>query len=162
MIRRIDELGRIVIPKEIRKTLGIKNGENLEIFLDQNRICLQKYSTLYSLNEKSSFFVDVCQRELGMNLIIMDLEKVIASFDESLNGSRYPFVFTEKLENREEYSSLNIEEYFRGYLGYYLFIPFILNGDLLGGFVLFSVNEIEEREKKLLRFLTCLFIQDIS
>ena len=40
MIRKIDELGRVVIPKEIRKSLGIKDGENLEIMIDNDNICL--------------------------------------------------------------------------------------------------------------------------
>ena len=44
IIRRIDDLGRIVIPKELRKTLRIKNGESLEIFVDGEDIILKKYS----------------------------------------------------------------------------------------------------------------------
>ena len=44
IIRRIDELGRIVIPKEIRKNLRIKNGESLEIYLENDSIILKKYS----------------------------------------------------------------------------------------------------------------------
>ena len=46
VIRRIDELGRIVIPKEIRKNLRIKNGDSLEIFLESDNIILKKYCTL--------------------------------------------------------------------------------------------------------------------
>ena len=42
IIRRIDELGRIVIPKEIRKNLRIKNGDNLEILVDGENITLKK------------------------------------------------------------------------------------------------------------------------
>ena len=42
--RRIDELGRIVIPKEIRRNLGIRNGENLEIFIEGDSILLRKHS----------------------------------------------------------------------------------------------------------------------
>ena len=44
VIRRIDELGRIVIPKEIRKSLRIKNGESLEVYLDGDSIILKKFS----------------------------------------------------------------------------------------------------------------------
>ena len=46
VVRRIDDLGRIVIPKEIRKTLRIKDGESVEIFLDSDNIVLKKYSPL--------------------------------------------------------------------------------------------------------------------
>lgn len=47
IVRRIDDLGRVVIPKEIRKNLGIKEGDPLEIFVDpaQRMVCFQKYNT---------------------------------------------------------------------------------------------------------------------
>lgn len=45
IIRRIDDLGRIVIPKEIRRSMGIREGDAMEIFLEDNRICLEKYTT---------------------------------------------------------------------------------------------------------------------
>ena len=53
IIRRIDELGRIVIPKEIRKNLRIKNGESLEIYLENDSIILKKYSQIESLKNVS-------------------------------------------------------------------------------------------------------------
>ena len=46
VIRRIDDLGRIVIPKEIRKNLRIKDGDNLEIFISSEDLVLKKYSYL--------------------------------------------------------------------------------------------------------------------
>ena len=46
IIRRVDDLGRVVIPKEIRRTLGIREGEPLEIFLDgRDTVCFRKYET---------------------------------------------------------------------------------------------------------------------
>ena len=43
IVRRIDDLGRIVIPKEIRRSIGLREGDAMEIFLEDNRICLEKY-----------------------------------------------------------------------------------------------------------------------
>ena len=43
VIRKIDELGRIVIPKEIRKNLNIRNGEDVQIFVEEDKIVLKKY-----------------------------------------------------------------------------------------------------------------------
>lgn len=43
IVRRIDDLGRIVIPKEIRRNIGLREGDAMEIFLEDNRICLEKY-----------------------------------------------------------------------------------------------------------------------
>ena len=44
IVRRIDDLGRIVIPKEIRRSMRLREGDAMEIFLEDNRICLEKYS----------------------------------------------------------------------------------------------------------------------
>ena len=46
MKRKIDELGRIVIPKEIRKSLKLNMGDSLEIYIEDNKISLRKYSSL--------------------------------------------------------------------------------------------------------------------
>ena len=52
IVRRIDDLGRVVIPKEIRRSLKIREGDPLEIFIENNCVCFQKYSTLGSLAEE--------------------------------------------------------------------------------------------------------------
>lgn len=52
IVRRVDDLGRVVIPKEIRRSLKIREGDPLEIFIDNNSVCFQKYSTLGSLAEE--------------------------------------------------------------------------------------------------------------
>ena len=46
IIRRIDDLGRIVVPKEIRHTLGIKEGDPMELYVEGDTVCFRKYSTL--------------------------------------------------------------------------------------------------------------------
>ena len=51
VVRRIDDLGRIVIPKEIRKSLRIKDGESLEICLDSDNIVLKNYAELNNLGD---------------------------------------------------------------------------------------------------------------
>ena len=51
IVRRIDDLGRVVIPKEIRRTLKIREGDPLEIFLEDDCICFQRYSALGSLTD---------------------------------------------------------------------------------------------------------------
>lgn len=44
IVRRIDDLGRIVIPKEIRRNIGLREGEAMEVFLEDNCVCFKKYS----------------------------------------------------------------------------------------------------------------------
>ena len=54
IVRRIDELGRVVIPKEIRKTMHIKEGEELEVFVEgEDKLVLKKYSVLESFSDLS-------------------------------------------------------------------------------------------------------------
>ena len=78
MIRRIDELGRIVIPKEIRKNLRIKNGESLEVFVEEDAIILKKYSQIESLESISVNYVEAFNQIIKHNIIVTDRDKVVA------------------------------------------------------------------------------------
>ena len=53
IVRRVDDLGRVVIPKEIRRSLKIREGDPLEIFIENNCVCFQRYSALGSLSEET-------------------------------------------------------------------------------------------------------------
>lgn len=78
IVRRIDELGRIVIPKEIRKTLHIKNGENLEIFVQNETIIIKKYSELGNLKELSDTLTKTVNQILKDNILITNTDKFIS------------------------------------------------------------------------------------
>ena len=56
MVRRIDELGRVVIPKEMRRTLRIKEGDPLEIYTDKERLVFKKYSPVSTINDVADVF----------------------------------------------------------------------------------------------------------
>ena len=72
VVRRIDELGRIVIPKEIRKTLRIKEGENLEIFIDdKENVVLKKYSLMNKIEDFAQNFTDSINSLLKHNINIV-------------------------------------------------------------------------------------------
>lgn len=79
VVRRIDELGRIVIPKEIRKNLRINEGENIEIYVDEDNVVLKKFSVLNKINEYADKIVDSVNFFLKKNIIITDNDKVIAA-----------------------------------------------------------------------------------
>ena len=79
IIRRIDELGRIVIPKEIRKKLKINEGENIEIYIDEEeKIILKKYSNIKSIKDFVQTFIESIYTSYKYNIIITDTDKVIA------------------------------------------------------------------------------------
>ncbi len=78
VVRRIDDLGRIVIPKEIRRTLGIKEGASLEIFLDKDMVGLKKHSLMNNLRDFAELYVDSINQALGSSVIITDNDSIIA------------------------------------------------------------------------------------
>ena len=54
VIRKIDSLGRIVIPKEIRKNLNIHNGEDVQIYIEEDKIILKKYQKVLTIKENAT------------------------------------------------------------------------------------------------------------
>ena len=77
VVRRIDELGRIVIPKEIRKNFRIKEGENVEIYIDDNNIILKKYSELKNVSDISSNIIDSVFSVINKDIIITDTSNIM-------------------------------------------------------------------------------------
>jgi len=78
IVRRIDDLGRIVIPKEMRNTLRIKNGDSLDVLVDDDKIILQKYSSIAKLEDKVNDYVLAFYSLLHINIIVSDRDKVIS------------------------------------------------------------------------------------
>ena len=79
IVRRIDELGRVVIPKEIRRTLRIREGDPLEIFTDKDgEVILKKYSPIGELGDFAREYADALHTSLGHTTIICDKDTVIA------------------------------------------------------------------------------------
>ena len=80
IVRRIDELGRVVIPKEIRRTQRIHSGDALEIFTDgKGEVVFKKYSPLAELGEPAAAYADVLARRLGCGVAVCDREKIVAA-----------------------------------------------------------------------------------
>lgn len=77
IVRKIDELGRIVIPKELRKTLKISIGSAMEIFIDDNRVVLQKHSPLATLEQLAQDCLDTVFIKTNMPCLISDHEGII-------------------------------------------------------------------------------------
>lgn len=79
IVRRIDDLGRVVIPKEIRRTLRIREGDPLEIFTDrEGEIILKKYSPIGELNQFAKQYADSLSQTTGHIVCIADRDQLIA------------------------------------------------------------------------------------
>lgn len=80
IVRRIDDLGRVVIPKEIRRTLRLREGTPLEIFTDrEGEIILKKYSPMMELNAFAGQYADAMAQSAGLMVCITDRDQVIAA-----------------------------------------------------------------------------------
>jgi len=79
IVRRIDDLGRVVIPKEIRRTLRIREGDPLEIFVDRDgEVILKKYSPIGELGDFAKEYADSLYESLGHMTLISDRDSIIA------------------------------------------------------------------------------------
>ncbi len=80
IVRRIDDLGRVVIPKEIRRTLRIREGDPLEIFTDrEGGVILKKYSPIGELSDFAKEYAEALQQSIGRSVLICDKDTVIAT-----------------------------------------------------------------------------------
>lgn len=79
IVRRIDDLGRVVIPKEIRRTMRIREGDPLEIYTDrEGEVIFKKYSPIGELTTFASQYADTLYRTCGLSVLICDRDAVIA------------------------------------------------------------------------------------
>lgn len=155
VVRRIDDLGRIVIPKEIRRTLRIKEGDPLEIFTDkEGEVILKKYSPIGELSEFATGYAETLSKTTGHIACITDKDSVIAvsggSKKEFLEQSLSPEL--EKImENKEIYTSKENNELSvpitqndnnkeRRYNSQVIY-PIISDGDVIGSVILLSKEQ---------------------
>ncbi len=79
IVRRIDDLGRIVIPKEIRRTLRIREGDPLEIYVDrEGEVILKKYSPVSELGDFAKEYADSLYEAIGHIVLIADRDSIVA------------------------------------------------------------------------------------
>lgn len=80
IVRRIDDLGRVVIPKEIRRTLRIREGDPLEIFTDrEGEIILKKYSPIGELSAFAGQYAESLSQTMGCLVGVCDMDQVVAA-----------------------------------------------------------------------------------
>ena len=157
VVRRIDELGRIVIPKEIRKNLRIKNGDSLEIFLDDEAIILKKYSQIESLEMLAENYVETFNQVMKHNIIVTDRDKVIAiagNLKKKFLGKPISEFTDRSIERRDSFverqkknvSFIEDNEEFC----YYSFSSIVNNGDAIGSVIILSTEiPITDSEEKM-------------
>lgn len=158
IVRRIDDLGRVVIPKEIRRTLRIREGDPLEIFVDRDgEVILKKYSPISELSDFSKEYGDALFDSLGHQVLICDRDTFIAvsggSKKEYLNKN-IGDVVEQVMEERNsvlktDAGETQIVSGFDEDIKSYTIGPIVANGDPIGAVIILSkdqsIGEVEHK-----------------
>lgn len=144
IVRRIDDLGRVVIPKEIRRTLRIREGDPLEIFTEKNgEVIFKKYSPMGDLTEFAGRICEAVYKNTGFLAAVCDRDTVIAAAGpgrQDVMDRRLAQGLVRRFEDRERYCSRGqglptaLAEGASAVVG--AAVPILSEGDLLGGVVL--------------------------
>ena len=107
IVRRIDDLGRVVIPKEIRRTMRIREGDPLEIYTDKDgEVIFKKYSPMGELSSFAAQICDTLHKTSGFSVVITDRDAVIAvsgPMRRDLNEKRLSDDLEKMMEARQMY-----------------------------------------------------------
>lgn len=141
IIRRVDELGRIVVPKELRSTLRIKDGTSLEIYTNDNgELVLKKYSPMEEMADFGEALCDALRRVYDVLAVIVDSDGIIAKsgrLSDKIGKGLTPLL-AEVLGSRRQ----SVFEDGTPYLecgekpGQIVVTPIICKGDLYGGMII--------------------------
>ena len=154
IVRRIDELGRVVIPKEIRRTLRIREGDPLEIFTDrEGQVILKKYSPIDELGDFAKEYTEALSLSTGHIAIVCDKDMVVATagcrakdfMDKSVSEA------VEQIMKNREKLVLNrirgdkpldvLASYEDETVTAQVIVPIIASGDAIGAVMLLSREE---------------------
>ena len=152
-IKRIDDLGRIVIPKEIRRSLCIQNNENMEISINSDEIILKKHSLL---NEKEKDLIKLCNLVQNISnkiIVVTDRDKVIYSNIESIINKEISNVLKEYIINRKELDmNINITDEYK-IESNFIYKPLIIDSNQVG-LILLIDEDINDKDKLLLEIVS--------
>lgn len=150
IVRRIDDLGRVVIPKEIRRTLRIREGDPLEIFVDRDgEVILKKYSPIGELGDFAKEYAESLYESTNHITIISDRDTVIAV----AGGSKKEYLEKQigsiaetSMENRKTMLETNSGQYevckdMTDTYSSYVIAPIVASGDPIGTVILLSKDE---------------------
>lgn len=161
IVRRIDDLGRVVIPKEIRRTLRIREGDPLEIFVERDgAVILKKYSPIGELGDFAQEFAEALFENLLVITLICDRDHVIAVAGASKKDyldKRISELVESCMDQRKSYTEISVShtEIIKGFPEDYqsfTIAPINAGGDPIGAVILISKKDdvtIGELEQKI-------------
>ena len=162
IVRRIDDLGRVVVPKEIRRTLRIREGDPLEIFTDrEGEIILKKYSPIGELGPFAQHYAESIAQTTGYMVCITDKDQIIAGSGgakKSYLGKAISKQLEKLIDERESITAtkddkkiVKIVEDDNNEYNSEAICPIISEGDVIGAVVIFNkdanskMGEVEQK-----------------
>ncbi|HHW69082.1 MAG TPA: AbrB/MazE/SpoVT family DNA-binding domain-containing protein [Tenericutes bacterium] len=168
IIRRIDELGRIVIPKEIRKTFRIKEGDSLEIYIENDEnIVFKKHSLISKIEDMAQNFTDSVYAFIKHNIIITSKDEFIA-VSGNLKKEILKKPISEYLENQISRRIEVFEKYPKeikltdnySLTSTYIIRSIVINGDVEGLVICISNDEtLNTNDEKIISILASFLIR---
>lgn len=162
IVRRIDDLGRVVIPKEIRRTMRIREGDPLEIYTDTDgEVIFKKYSPIGELSAFATQYAEILYKTTGHAVLVCDRDHVIAVSGlpkKEMLERRISSALEEKIEQRKSYIYAEGERRLQPVEGVdrwaFVQYPIIAAGDVCGS-VMFLAGENQgapsDAEEKLIQ-----------
>lgn len=147
VVRRVDDLGRIVIPKEIRRTLRIRDGEELEIYVDDGVVVLKKFSNVADLENVSKKIIDVVSSLVGKTVLVSDRDQIITGsgdlkknyLNKDISQTIEDVISSRNIIVEKNINSIEIVDGIEDKFSYVIY-PIISFGDVVGTIILLSLN----------------------
>lgn len=166
VLRRIDELGRIVIPKGIRNRLKINEGDRVELILEnESDLVLRKYSSLQGIDETTKSMLITLEKEIGIPVLLCSNEAFLIS-----SSSKYQYYENKPISSRL-LTILN-ERKNVGVVGHAIsdfdelvncvIFPLAKNSELIGGIILMNVTSIDELQNRIMLVFRNLLLSTLK
>ncbi len=157
--RRIDDLGRIVVPKELRNNLGIRDGEPLLISTQDDTIIIKKYSKIEKLEDKIKKYCQIVSDVINAKIIVTDREKVIYSDIDEISNQKLNKELKEFIDQRESFLKDELSDYLN-IKGYFVIIPMITFSDSVGLVIIYNDKQSVLKYKDIAIILSKLIVLD--
>lgn len=158
-IRKLDGLGRIVIPKEFRKKIKIFDDDKLKISLAEEYIKIEKYSDIEENINKLIRFKRIIEKEIDFDILITDLNEYKDLNKEISKNIKVKINYGKtKIYNNEQDDIFNTKKNIN-----IIVLPISIYGELIGAIIGYSYKrEIDDLDKKILEIAVSILIKDIE
>lgn len=149
IVRRVDELGRIVLPREMRKMLNVREGSKLEIgIVDGNKFLLTKYSDMVSLKEYSDAVANAISVSIEHDVLISDMEKVLSSskkkyLNKELSEEVQELIYKKEIVIKKKDDGSEMLNFFANTENEFscqLIVPIVKDGDAIGAIIILALE----------------------